>query len=345
HAPPACTLLDAEGHLDLGGGMRVRLFRNPRLVFGLTLAILPDPRLAAAAVSAPALKWAYGGCISGPYCQTGWYSSPAVADLDGDGMPEVIWGAYDVVVLNGATGALRARAANGSRVWPGIAVADLTGDGSLEIVVGRGDNQLHVYRFQPPSTLSVVWSRHPFTNNCAGNDCEVRTLAVEDLETDGIRDVIVGRASGGDTEQLNAYDGNGNRLAGAAHRRAGIRLGHVQRERGRRRHERRRAQGGLRPHRHALHHRARRQRQPAPGEQPLHRPAVLERGGGPRERRRGRARLCHVRDRAPAQLRRQRPRHRGCRRGRRARARRRGQRLQLRHESLHRPVSDAAHLE
>ena len=39
-----------------------------------------------------------------PYCQTGWYSSPAVADLDGDGQPDVIWGAYDVVALNGANG-------------------------------------------------------------------------------------------------------------------------------------------------------------------------------------------------------------------------------------------------
>ena len=53
---------------------------------------------------APTLKWAYGGCIAGPYCQTGWYSSPAVADLDGDGQPEVIWGSYDVVALNGADG-------------------------------------------------------------------------------------------------------------------------------------------------------------------------------------------------------------------------------------------------
>ena len=71
-----------------------------------------------AIVSAPILKWQYGGCIAGPYCDTGWYSSPAVADLDGDGQPEVIWGAYDVVALNGAdrqpaSGERRARAACG----------------------------------------------------------------------------------------------------------------------------------------------------------------------------------------------------------------------------------------
>src|SRR5216117_1051735 len=80
--------------------------------------------------SAPVLMWQYGGCIPGPYCNTGWYSSPVVADLDGDGQQDVIWGSYDVVALNGANGSLKWRAPSGNRVWPGIAVADLTGNGT-----------------------------------------------------------------------------------------------------------------------------------------------------------------------------------------------------------------------
>ncbi|HEY3229930.1 MAG TPA: VCBS repeat-containing protein, partial [Roseiflexaceae bacterium] len=50
----------------------------------------------------PAPKWGYKGCTS--WCQTGWYASPAVADLNGDGKPEVIWSAYSIYVVDGATG-------------------------------------------------------------------------------------------------------------------------------------------------------------------------------------------------------------------------------------------------
>ena len=93
------------------------------------------------AVQAPVLKWQRGGCYSS-WCETGWYSSPAVADLDGDGQPEVIASAYSIFVLDGATGALEWRVASGhdrsragapdsvGRTWPGIVVADVDEDGS-----------------------------------------------------------------------------------------------------------------------------------------------------------------------------------------------------------------------
>ena len=167
-------------------------------------------------VNTPVLKWQQGGC--GSFCQTGWYSSPAVKDLDGDGTAEVIWGSYDVVVLNGATGATRARGTNGQRVWPGVAVADLTGDGTQEIVVGRGGNQVTVYRFNPlSSTLQTVWTN----TNVFPAGGEVRTLAVEDLESDGALEVIVGRASGGSDRQVNAFSANGAVRAGFPARHVG----------------------------------------------------------------------------------------------------------------------------
>jgi hypothetical protein len=174
------------------------------------------PGTASAVVNPPVFKW-QGPC--GSFCQTGWYSSPAISDLDGDGAPEVIWGSYDLFVYQGSNGALRARAVGppGQRVWPGVAVADLTGDGSREIVVGRGGNNLHVYRFAPPSTLNVVWS----TAAAFPTSGEVRSLAVEDLESDGQLEVIVGRASSGQDRQVNVFNANGAQRAGFPARRAG----------------------------------------------------------------------------------------------------------------------------
>ncbi|HSD65120.1 MAG TPA: VCBS repeat-containing protein, partial [Vicinamibacteria bacterium] len=167
--------------------------------------------LGAQSLAAPVLKWSHGGCSTGPYCQTGWYASPAVADLDGDGAAEVVWGAYDVVALNGSTGSLKWRATSGQRVWPGVAVADLTGDGTLEVIVGRSGDQVTVYdRFG-----SVVWTRNPFGGG------EVRTLAVADLETDGVLEIVAGRASGGATRQINVLEPNGSVRSGWPARRDG----------------------------------------------------------------------------------------------------------------------------
>ena len=143
----------------------------------------------AGVVSAPVLKWQDGGCTpapaGGPRCLVGWYSSPAVADLDGDGQPDVIWGSSgDVVALRGDNGNLKWRASSSNRVWADIAVADLTGDGTPEVIVGRAGDELTVYdRFG-----GVVWTRNPFGVG------ETRTLAVADLDNDGRREIIVGRA-------------------------------------------------------------------------------------------------------------------------------------------------------
>ncbi len=63
--------------------------------FTILLSIQLTPTQAGG-IPAPVLKWVYGGCVSGPYCQTGWYASPAVADVDNDGHPEVLWGAYNL---------------------------------------------------------------------------------------------------------------------------------------------------------------------------------------------------------------------------------------------------------
>ena len=162
-------------------------------------------------VSAPVLMWQYGGCLSGPSCQTGWYAPPAVADLDGDGQPEVVWGAYDVVALNGANGSLKWRAPNSNRVWAGLAVADLNGDGTLQVIAARDGDNLTVYN----RLGNTIWTRNPF-----GGDGELRSLAVADLEHDGRLEILAGSA-GWSSLQVNAYEPDGTVRAGWPVRHAG----------------------------------------------------------------------------------------------------------------------------
>src|SRR5258706_6749648 len=121
------------------------LFRHtPLVLLGLVALggmLAPAHAANVSAVGAPVLKWQYGGCSAPPhYCDTGWYASPAVADLDGDGKPEVIWANSALFALNSENGSVQWQATNGSRAWPGIAVADLNGNGSLRIIVWRNSD-------------------------------------------------------------------------------------------------------------------------------------------------------------------------------------------------------------
>ena len=95
------------------------------------------------AIQAPVLKWAHGGCYNS-WCETGWYASPAVADLDGNGSMEVLAGAYSLFILNGETGdTIDSINTPGGRIWPGVVVADLDGDEDDEIVIAQGGGYLN----------------------------------------------------------------------------------------------------------------------------------------------------------------------------------------------------------
>ena len=174
------------------------------LCYGTGAGATPAPNL-----QAPTIQWVQGGCYSS-WCETGWYSSPAVADLDGDGAMEVIASAYSVVVLDASTGALEWRVASGhdrnelqadnvGRTWPGIIVADLEGDGDLEIVTAHGGGYVSVYDHL--GIFAPGWPQTP-------TDRELRGLSAYDLEGDGSLEVIVTAAVGSKVNVwVYAYDG------------------------------------------------------------------------------------------------------------------------------------------
>ncbi len=174
------------------------------MAFGLVPGVGPGPSLHAAvsAIEEPVLKWQHGGCYSS-WCETGWYSSPAVADLDDDGTMEVIAGAYSVFVLNGEDGTEQwADNPTGDRVWPGVVVADIDDDGDLEFITAHGQGYLNVF----DHAGNIVWTRRPVSN-------ELRGLSVYDLDDDGTLDIIVTAACGSRTNTW-VYDHNGNARSG-----------------------------------------------------------------------------------------------------------------------------------
>lgn len=162
------------------------------LLVMLTASAMPPHVQAGVAFGAPTIKWQLGGCYNS-WCETGWYSSPATADLDGDGQVEVIASAYSIFVLNGSTGALEWKMSSGhdrsdpnatnvGRTWPGIVVADVDNDGGVEIVTAHSGGWVSVYN--ATGYFEAGWPQHPTGN-------ELRGLSVSDLDGDKLLEVIV----------------------------------------------------------------------------------------------------------------------------------------------------------
>jgi hypothetical protein len=177
---------------------RQNLFRQSFVT--LTAAILLGMQWPArsAGISAPVLKWSRGGCYSS-WCETGWYSSPALTDVNRDGRKDVIASAYSLVALDGRTGQLLWRAGStANRTWPGVVVADLDRNGAAEIVTAQSGGVLTVYDLAG----NVRWQRTPTSS-------ELRGLAAADLDgNQGPLELIVTAAGNGRTNTF-VYDSNG----------------------------------------------------------------------------------------------------------------------------------------
>lgn len=196
-------------------------------------------------LAAPAYQPGAGN-IDPDLARDGTIASPAVADMDGDGKPEIVVTTYEgTIYVVGSDGQAKpgwpvelpavpscpldpgvpkpagdcmdeqhilARGAFGSPV-----LADMNGDGKLDVIQAAFDG--HVYVFQPDGTPVDGWPvRVHYTGSVAKADEYNRILttpAVADLNGDGIPEVLVGSneklGSGGGAGAFYILDGRGTK--------------------------------------------------------------------------------------------------------------------------------------
>ena len=137
--------------------------------------------------------------VSGVYTVTGTdeaYSTPAIADVTGDGRPEIV-----VASLDGTVEALRM--SDGSRIWStsvgrtaiqaSPVIADLDGDGAPDVVIGTMDGRI-LWLDGPTGHIVRTWHQLEPLHCPPGTDCRpdgfFATPTVVDLNGDGVLDIV-----------------------------------------------------------------------------------------------------------------------------------------------------------
>jgi outer membrane protein assembly factor BamB len=127
------------------------------------------------------LLWSY---TTGSYV----YSSPAIGDINNDGIPDVVVGSldYKIYALRGDNGSLLWSYTTGGSVSSSPAIGDINNDGIPDVVVGSWDKKIYALR---GDNGSLLWS---YTTGGSVSS----SPAIGDINNDGIPDVVVGSEDG-----------------------------------------------------------------------------------------------------------------------------------------------------
>ena len=141
--------------------------------------------------------------------ETGWFSSPGLVDLDGDGRLEIVAPFYSTFVYDAKGRLLGKGQASEGRVYPPSVVADLEGDGVPDIVVAGNEGTVAAYEFSGGGLhLKDGW---PASTTSGGQSPEARGLAAADLDGDGRVEVVATTTNTSPTgSQVFVFDASGS---------------------------------------------------------------------------------------------------------------------------------------
>lgn len=135
-------------------------------------------------------------------------SPPTIHDIDGDSLPEILFGNFsgEVRILNGEDGSLaKAIQVDNNPIQTEPSLADVNFDGNMDIIVANyiNDDGFHIYAYDYNSA-SIIWQRD---DTSSASFHAYHAGAIADLDLDDTLEYVVGR-NDGSVIAVNIEDGS-----------------------------------------------------------------------------------------------------------------------------------------